>query len=208
MIKLDKMTHTKVNTWLKSENLKKLFINGNWVDPQSKDDILVKNPATNEVITTVGAANESDVQKVVIAAREAFDQGEWQKTSAHERSSLLHQIAEQIEYHADELALIETLNNGKTLKESKSDVQSAADTFKYYASIALMPLGERLQVEEPFTSKVVREPVGVCGQIIPWNYPLLMAAWKLAPALAAGNTFILKTSEISPLNSNRLFEII
>src|SRR5699024_8872058 len=124
------------------------------------------------------------------------------------RSLLLNKIANEIEKNIELLKEVETWDNGKTLSESKADIEGAVDTFRYYASIVLMPMGETLTVEKPLVSKVVREPVGVCGQIIPWNYPLLMAAWKLAPALAVGNTCILKPSEVTPLSSICLFEIL
>lgn len=197
-----------LNKWLSSQNIGKFYINGEWVEPVGQEKIAVKNPATNEVLAEVGSANEADAKKAIAAARQAFDQGEWRNYSAYERSGLLHELAKKIEKHTDEFAHIETANNGKTLKESRGDVEAAAATFRYYAAIIMMPTGETLQVEEPFVSKVVREPVGVCGQIIPWNYPLLMAAWKLAPALAAGNTCILKPSEVTPLTAIRLFELM
>ena len=206
------MTQTSLSPpfteWLSSENVGKFYINGEWVNPLGRETISVRNPATNEVIAEVGSANGGDTKKAIEAARKAFDEGEWRNSSAQQRSALLYKLAHRIEEHEYDLALIETANNGKTLKESKGDVQAAADTFRYYAAIILGSTGETLQVEEPLVSKVVREPVGVCGQIIPWNYPLLMAAWKLAPALAAGNTCILKPSEVTPLTAIRLFELM
>ncbi len=197
-----------IKKWLASKNIEKLYINGRWEETKSKKRIKVKNPATNEVIAEVGSASKVDVEAAIYAARNAFDSGEWSKSSAYERSSLLNKVADKIEAHLNEFVEIETLNNGKTLKESKGDVEGAVATFRYYAAIIIGATGETLQVGEPFVSKVVREPIGVCGQIIPWNYPLLMAAWKLAPALAAGNTCILKPSEVTPLTSIRLFEIL
>lgn len=194
--------------WLTSENIGKFYINGKWVEPLQKETISVRNPATNEIIAEVGSATEQDAKKAIEAARKAFDEGEWCDSSAHQRSILLNKVADRIEEHIDDLTLIETTNNGKTLKEAKGDIEAAVATFRYYAAIVMRPTGETLQVEKPFVSKVVREPIGVCGQIIPWNYPLLMAAWKLAPALAAGNTCILKPSEITPLSAIRLFELM
>lgn len=199
---------TFFDKWLTSENIGKFYINGKWVEPLERETISVRNPATNEIIAQVGSAYEQDAKKAVEAARKAFDEGKWRDSSALHRSTLLNRIADRIDEHLDELALIETTNNGKTLKEAKGDVEAAAATFRYYAAVALKPTGETLQVEGPFVSRVVREPIGVCGQIIPWNYPLLMAAWKLAPALAVGNTCILKPSEITPLSAIRLFELI
>lgn len=198
----------KVKEWLSSNNVSKHYINGKWVENSNENRIEVINPATNRVIAEIGLGNEQDVEKAIQAAREAFDSGPWRKTSAHERSQILNSIANEIESYSEEFAEIETLNNGKTYEEAKGDVEGAVATFRYYAAIIMGSIGETLQVEEPFVSKVVREPVGVCGQIIPWNYPLLMAAWKLAPALAAGNTCILKPSEVTPLSAIRLFEIV
>jgi len=194
--------------WINNGNLSKLYINGRWVDPVEKEYLNVKNPATNEKIAEVGIASERDVEDAIQAAKTAFNSGPWKNTSAHERSLLLNKIANEIEKNIELLKEVETWDNGKTLSESKADIEGAVDTFRYYASIVLMPMGETLTVEKPLVSKVVREPVGVCGQIIPWNYPLLMAAWKLAPALAVGNTCILKPSEVTPLSSICLFEIL
>lgn len=198
----------KVKDWLLSNNVSKHYINGRWEGNSNEKTIEVFNPATNEVIAQIGSGNHQDVEKAIQAAKNAFEFGAWRKKSAHKRSRILNDIANEIESYSDELAEIETLNNGKLYKEAESDVEGAVATFRYYAAVIMGSIGETLQVEEPFVSKVVREPVGVCGQIIPWNYPLLMAAWKLAPALAAGNTCILKPSEVTPLSAIRLFEIV
>lgn len=198
----------KVKDWLSSHNVSKHYINGNWVENSNENRIEVINPATNKVIAEIGLGSGQDVERAIQAAREAFDSGPWRKISAYERSQILNSIANEIESYSEEFAEIETLNNGKTYEEAKGDVGGAVATFRYYAAVIMGAVGETLQVEEPFVSKVVREPVGVCGQIIPWNYPLLMAAWKLAPAIAAGNTCILKPSEVTPLSAIRLFEII
>ncbi|MGM8211514.1 aldehyde dehydrogenase family protein [Virgibacillus sp. W0430] len=194
--------------WLSSTNISKLYINGEWIDSVKNETMPVINPATNETIAKVGVARKEDVEKAIVAARNAFDNGDWKTFTAFQRSELLQKTAKKIEENVEELAKLETLNNGKTLHEARGDMEAAADTFRYYASIIMAPMGETLQVEEPLISKVVREPIGVCGQIIPWNYPLLMAAWKLAPAIAAGNTCVLKPSELTPLTAIRLFEMI
>jgi betaine-aldehyde dehydrogenase len=188
-----------VDQWLDFRNAKKLYINGEWLDSIHKGTIAVINPATGEEITKVSSASQEDVELAILAARDAFDNGVWRSTAPRERAKLLMQLASKIEENFEELAVIETVNNGKTLKEARGDVEGAIETFQYYAGLATKPSGETFDVGAPFTSKVVREPIGVCGQIIPWNYPLLMAAWKLAPALAAGNTCILKPSELTPL---------
>jgi len=197
-----------VDQWLHPSNAKKLYINGEWVDSINKGNLAVINPATGVEITKVSSASQEDVELAILAARDAFDNGVWGSTAPRERAKLLMRLAIKIEENLEELAEIETINNGKTLKEARSDVEGAIETFQYYAGLATKPSGETFDVGEPFTSKVVREPIGVCGQIIPWNYPLLMAAWKLAPALAAGNTCILKPSELTPLTAIRLFELI
>lgn len=203
-----KSISTDTRNWLNNKNLTKLYINGQWKVPSNNTKLNITDPATNEIITEVGVSSEEDTEEAIQAAKTAFQSGTWKTTSAHDRSLLLNQIAGEIERNIELFKEIETLNNGKTLLESEADIAGAVDTFRYYASIILMPLGETLTVEEPLVSKVIREPVGVCGQIIPWNYPLLMAAWKLAPALATGNTCILKPSEVTPLTAIRLFEIL
>ncbi|WP_257351063.1 aldehyde dehydrogenase family protein [Pseudalkalibacillus decolorationis] len=185
-----------------------LYINGKWTSAFDGGEMPVHNPSTGEEIEVVSAGNHKDAEASITAARMAFDQGKWKEFSANRRAGLLLKLADQIEGHTDEFASIETQNNGKTLRESKFDVAEAVKTFRYYAGLATKPLGETFELDSPMTGKVVREPVGVCAQIIPWNYPLLMASWKLAPALAAGNTCILKPSEMTPLSAIRLFELI
>lgn len=197
-----------IGEWTDAANLQKLYINGEWVEPINKETLSVINPATGEEIAKVASANAQDSERAIQAARAAFDKGGWRSVTAHERAALLMELATKIEEHHEELAEIETANNGKTLREAQGDVAEAAKTFRYYAGLATKPSGETFETGEPLVSRVVREPIGVCGQIIPWNYPLLMAAWKLAPALAAGNTCILKPSELTPLTAIRLFELI
>ncbi|KXH83789.1 aldehyde dehydrogenase family protein [Sporosarcina sp. HYO08] len=199
---------SKVGKWSNPTHIGQLYINGEWVDPSENRTIPVINPAMGETIAEVGLASQKDVQSAILAARQAFDDGVWRSTSPHKRAKLLSKLASKIEDDLNNLAEIETVNNGKTLREAKGDVEEAVKTFRYYAGLATKPTGETFEAEEPFVARVVREPIGVCGQIIPWNYPLLMAAWKLAPALAAGNTCILKPSEITPLTAIRLFELI
>lgn len=198
----------KIGAWMDEENVRKLYINGEWIKPVNGGTIPVINPATGETIAEAAAATEKDTEKAIRAARTAFDQGSWRSASAHQRAALLMELAAKIEEHQEEFAQMETANNGKTLKEARGDVAEAVKTFRYYSGLATKPSGETFETEAPLVSRVVREPIGVCGQIIPWNYPLLMAAWKLAPALAAGNTCILKPSELTPLTAIRLFELI
>ena len=152
---------------------------------------------------------EIDAARAIEFARAAFDSGPWPQMRAPERAAFLFKLADLIEKNSDVLAETETRNNGKPLREAKYDVADAAGCFRYYAGLVTKPLGQTYEVGDPaIQAMVVREPVGVCGQIIPWNYPLLMAAWKLAPGLAAGNCCILKPAETTPLTAIRLFELI
>jgi betaine-aldehyde dehydrogenase len=186
-----------------------MFIGGEWVQTVEGGTREILNPANNEVIALVADGGARDADKAIAIARSAFDSGPWPKMRAQERASYLFKLADLIDKHADELATAETRNNGKPLREAKFDVADAANCFRYYAGLVTKPLGQTFETPDPnMQTMVVREPVGVCGQIIPWNYPLLMAAWKLAPGLAAGNCCILKPAEATPLTAIRLFELI
>jgi len=165
------------------------------------------NPSNGERIATVAEGAQHDAERAIAAARRAFDDGPWGHTSAADRAALLFKVADAIDAARDEFARIDTLNNGKPLRESEYDVADAANCFRYYAGLATKPHGQTFDVPAPSQSFTVREPIGVCGQIVPWNYPLLMAVWKLAPALAAGNVCLLKPSELTPLSAIRLAEI-
>lgn len=167
------------------------------------------NPSDNAVLGHVTESGEADVDAAVRSAREAFDNGPWRNATAGERAGKLFKLADLIEANAEELAVMDTRNNGKPLREARFDAADAAGCFRYYAGLATKPHGQTFEVGDPnIVCQTVREPLGVCGQIIPWNYPLLMAVWKLAPALAAGNCCILKPSELTPLSAARLFELI
>lgn len=167
------------------------------------------NPADNTVLGVATDSDVSDVELAIAAARKAFHEGPWPATPASERAAKLFKLADAIEAHAEELARLDTLNNGKPLREARYDAADAAGCFRFYAGLATKPQGQTYDVPDPnIVSETVREPIGVCGQIIPWNYPLLMAAWKLAPGLAAGNCCILKPSELTPSSAVRLFELI
>jgi betaine-aldehyde dehydrogenase len=186
-----------------------LFIGGEWREPVEGLSREIHNPATNEPIATVGEGSVRDVEPAIAHARRAFDEGPWPRMRAQERAGFLFRLADRIEANAEELATLETRNNGKPLRESRCDVADAAACFRYYAGLITKPLGQTYEVPDPtITSMVVREPIGVCAQIIPWNYPFLMAAWKLAPGLAAGNCCILKPAEATPLTALRLFDLI
>lgn len=186
----------------------KMFINGKWDASLSGETREIINPFDQAVIAVATEGNRLDAQRAIKAAREAFDRGEWRNVSCVERGHLLFQVAEKIREYKDELARLETLDTGKTLEESKADMDDIAGVFQYYAGLADKDMGYAVASPIPNSlSRVVREPVGVCGQVTPWNYPLLQASWKLAPALAAGNTIVLKPSEITPLTTIKMAEI-
>lgn len=186
----------------------KMYINGTWVESESGKTRKVINPSNNQCIAVVTEGSKKDVISAVQAARDAFYNGSWQDSTAAERAKLLFAVADELEKRKDELAALETTDNGKPLRETEFDIDDAAACFRYYAGLITKPQGYTYNVSDPMQAMTVREPIGVCGQIIPWNYPLLMAAWKLAPALAAGNTVVFKPSEMTPLTAIRLFEII
>ncbi len=186
----------------------KLFINGKWVNSVSGKTFDTINPATEEVITSVAEGDKVDVDLAVAAARKVFEEGLWKKMDARDRGKILLRIMELIEKNKDELALLETLDNGKPVSETTNvDIPLVIDCFLYYAGWADKIHGETIPVRGEFFNYTMREPVGVVGQIIPWNFPLLMAAWKIAPALACGNTVVLKPAEQTPLTALRLGEI-
>jgi aldehyde dehydrogenase (NAD+) len=177
-----------------------LFINGKFEKPSSKKYFNTINPANEEKLSSIAEANAADVNKAVVAARTAYEKV-WKKTSPKERSKYIYRIARMIQEKARELAVIETLDGGKPIRESRDfDVPTAANHFFYYAGWA-----DKLEYAFPNRTP---QPLGVAGQIIPWNFPLLMAAWKIAPALATGNTVVLKPAETTSLTALKLAEII
>ncbi|WP_283153784.1 betaine-aldehyde dehydrogenase [Guptibacillus hwajinpoensis] len=185
------------------------YINGKWVGANSGRMRTIINPYNQEIIATVPEGDESDAKAAIAAAREAFDHGEWAFTPATERGVIVRKIAELIERDKEELAHLESLDTGKTVEESRGDMDDIAGVFRYFAELADKDGGELIDAPVANSiSKVVHEPVGVCGQITPWNYPLLQASWKLAPALATGNTLIIKPSEITPLTHIKVFELM
>lgn len=188
---------------------KKLLIDGKWVAAQSGKTFASVNPATEEVLAQVAEGDAADVDAAVKAARKAFEEGVWPAMRPHDRTRLLLKIADLVEAHADELAELESLDNGKPIFESKNiDLPAVAETFRYYAGWPTKIYGETNPTDPTVLNYTLREPVGVCGQIIPWNFPLIMAAWKLAPALACGNTVILKPAEQTSLTAIRLGELM
>lgn len=186
----------------------RLLINNEWVDSVSDRRFETINPATGEVICEVAEADAPDVDKAVQAARKAFASGEWPKLSATRRGELLYRLANLIEQNIDELARLETLDNGKPLHDSLGDLELVIACYRYYAGWADKVQGKTIPISGPYLCYTRHEPVGVVGQIIPWNFPLLMQAWKLAPALATGNTVVMKTAEQTPLSALRVGELI
>src|SRR2546430_450394 len=186
---------------------KQLFINGEWRDAASGKTIDVINPATEEVIASVASAEQSDVDEAVGAARAAFE-GPWGKLSARDRGRLIWKLGEKLLEKADEIAALETMHNGKPIFESRQiEIPAAAECFQYYAGWADKIHGETIPVKGNYLTYTLREPVGVVAAIVPWNFPLLLAAWKVAPALACGNTVIVKPASQTPLTAIALGEI-
>jgi phenylacetaldehyde dehydrogenase len=190
---------------------RQLFINGQWADAASGKTFATPDPATGETLAHVAEGDAEDVDRAVRAARRAFEEGPWGRMTPSERGRIIWRIGDLILEHTDELAQLESLDNGKPFPVAQAaDVPLAADLFHYMAGWATKIEGNTINISVPympganFHSYTLREPVGVCGQIIPWNFPLLMAAWKLGPALATGNCVILKPAEQTPLSALRL----
>ena len=187
----------------------RLLIDGKWVDAASGKRFPTFNPATGERIADVAEADRVDVDRAVVAARRAFESGPWSRMSAAERGRLLYKLADLLEENLDELAALETLDNGKPIRDSKAaDLPLSIACYRYYAGWADKIEGKTIPINGPFFCYTRHEPVGVCGQIIPWNFPLLMQAWKLGPALATGCTVVMKPAEQTPLSALRVGELI
>ena len=178
----------------------KLYINGEFVEGHSGKTFEAINPANQEVIGVVPECDGEDVNRAVAAARKCFDSGAWPGKTHQDRGRVLLRLADVIRTRSEELANLECLNNGKPIVEAEADISDVASCFEYYGGLANKIHGEVLPVPDNALSLAIREPIGVAGQIIPWNYPLLMAAWKLAPALAAGCACVLKPAEQTPLS--------
>jgi aldehyde dehydrogenase (NAD+) len=185
----------------------RLLIDNRWVDPADGGHFETYDPATGEVIAEVAAGTAADVDKAVRAARGALESGPWATMDAADRGKLLFDLADLVERHSEELAALESLNCGKTITDSVGDMQGVVNTLRYYAGWADKIEGKTVPVRGSFLSYTLREPVGVVGQIIPWNFPLLMLAWKWGPALACGNTVVLKPAEQTPLTALRVGEL-
>ncbi len=193
----------------------RLLIGGNWVDAASGKTFPTSNPASGEVATQIAEGDREDINRAVKAARRAFDHGPWRRMTPSERGRLIWKLSDLLEKHLEEFAELETLDNGKPLTIARAaDVPLAVDLFRYMAGWATKIEGHTIPISVPYTpgaryhAYTLREPIGVVGQIIPWNFPLLMAAWKLGPALAAGCTVVLKPAEQTPLSALRLGELI
>jgi aldehyde dehydrogenase (NAD+) len=186
----------------------KMLIDGKWVDSHSGKTFETINPATGDVIAHVAEGHKADIDKAVKAARKAFDKGPWRKMNARERGRLLYKLADLIEQNFEELAALETLDNGKPINDSRTaDLPLVIDCYRYYAGWADKVEGKTIPVNGPYFCYTRHEPVGVVGQIIPWNFPLLMQAWKWGPALATGCAVVLKPAEQTPLSALRVGEL-
>src|SRR6266478_6406787 len=186
----------------------KLLINGQWVNSASGKTFPTINPSTGEVITQVAEADAPDVDKAVSAARAAFEKGAWRKMSASQRGNLMYKLADLIEKNADEHAQLEALDNGKPYHVARAaDVALTIACYRYFAGWADKIQGKTIPVNGPYFCYTKHEPVGVVGQIIPWNFPMLMQAWKLGPALATGCTVVMKPAEQTPLTALRVAQL-
>ncbi|MDR1952439.1 MAG: aldehyde dehydrogenase family protein [Elusimicrobiota bacterium] len=190
---------------MKIEKTGRLFIDGKWISTDKTRDVI--NPADESVIGKIYEGTKEHVRLAAKAAKRAFPK--WAKISAAERAVILNKVADIVDKNADNLVNIETANNGKPLRDSRYDIADTAGCFRYYAGLIDKPLGQVYAVPDANNFAMsIREPIGVCGEIVPWNYPLLMAAWKLAPSLAAGNTVVFKPASVTPLSVIHLFELI
>src|SRR5712671_1154017 len=188
-----------------------LFIGGRFVYAKAGKTFDTYDPSSGRVIAKVAAGEAADIDAAVTAARQAFESGPWSRMTGSERAKLMWKLAELIEAHRDELAELESLNNGKPIVNIRnSDIPNSCEVLRYTAGWATKLTGETLSLAQPgnFHAYTLREPIGVVGQIIPWNAPLMMAAWKLAPALATGCTVVLKPAEQTPLTALRLARLI
>lgn len=192
-------------------DIKKMYIDGKWVEGTLGKTIDIINPGTGEVFAKMYESSVEDVRTAIAAAKKSFYvTREWRDMDSQERGDIILKIADKIEEYADELAMLDTLDNGKPLRESEGDIADGVHCFRYYAGLIKTPHGGCYNVNSGFGkmhSYTVHEPVGVCAEITPWNYPFLMSVWKLAPSLAAGNSVIFKPSPKAPLSTIRLFEI-
>src|SRR5262247_3719078 len=179
----------------------RMFINGEWTASNSGQTFPVYDPSTEQIIAEVPDGNATDIDRAVAAAKDAFENGQWSSSTAQERGRVLFKLAEVVRENLPALAELEARNSGKPIVEAEFDINDVATCFEYYGGLATKILGYVNPVPDNAMSLTLKEPIGVAGQIIPWNYPLLMGAWKLAPALAAGCTCVLKPAEQTPLTA-------
>jgi aldehyde dehydrogenase (NAD+) len=185
-----------------------MLIAGKWQAPLSGETYQPINPANEEPVAVVGKGDERDLDLAVAAARKAFDEGPWPRMSPHERGRVVWRLGELIQQHVDEMATLESLCTGKTMFDSgKVEIPFAAEVFRYYAGWATKIHGETLQLRDNAFTFTLRHPVGVVGAIVPWNFPFLLSSWKIAPALAAGNTVVIKPASQTPLTALRFAEL-
>ena len=184
-----------------------MLIDGEWVNAKSGKTRDITDPANGDLLAKVPEATAEDAKFAIAAARKAFDSGEWRKTSAQARGKLLFKVSQAIMDNFEKFVEMEVRDCGKPRREAEFDVTDAANCFEYYGGLATKIHGQTMQTPDGSVSLIVREPIGVCGQIVPWNYPLLMSCWKLAPALAAGNCLVLKPSELTPMSALELGKI-
>jgi betaine-aldehyde dehydrogenase len=176
-----------------------LYIGGRWVSAREGERRQIRNPADGSLVAEIDEAGPEDTRAAISAAREAFDEGTWSGGSTIERGALLHRVADLLERDKEAVARAESLDTGKRLVESRYDVDDVVGVFRHYGNVAAQDAGRMVDTGRPdVVSRIVHEPIGVCGLITPWNYPLLQTSWKVAPALAAGDTFVLKPSELTP----------
>ncbi len=190
-------------------SVEKMLIDGEWMLSSSQETRDIINPADGSVIATVAEGTADDAKKAIQAAKRAFYEEGWGETPAYDRAVLLRSFADELEANVDEIAKLETLNTGKALIESEYDVYDSANILRYYAGMVTQPAGQTYTLNDPAVQGItVREPICVCGLIVAWNFPISLAIWKIAPALAAGNTIVFKPSEITPLSAIKMFELM
>jgi betaine-aldehyde dehydrogenase len=186
-----------------------LFIDGQWVASGDGTTSPVVNPSDGTVVAEVDVATDAQVQAAIAAARRAFDATDWPRSPTSERAAMLDRVAELLDRDQEDMARQETLNTGKAMRESRWDMADVARVFRYYADLADKEAGRLVDASDPnVLSRIVYEPVGVCGLIGPWNYPLLQMSWKIAPALAAGNSAIMKPAQVTPLTAIHLTHLL
>ena len=186
-----------------------LYIDGQWVASADGTCSPVINPSDATVVTEVDVATDEQVQAAIAAARRAFDETDWPRTPTGDRAALLDRVAGLIDRDLEAMARLETLNTGKAMRESRWDIADVARVFRYYAQLADKDLGRLVDASSATAlSRIVHEPIGVCGLIAPWNYPLLQLSWKIAPALAAGNTVVMKPAQVTPLTAIHLTRLL